>query len=759
MAWQGVEMEIQVPCAEGSKHGVRLRITGWNRYEVVHNPCEDLLGSVFARMAPCTHYLRDEFPDALRWNVRLKQDLVRALGKAGTQAVPVLIKALKDIDSEVRQEACKVLGAIGDTRAVSALIETLTTDESQSVRVAACAVLGKLGDPQAVPALATALSNGGTEVRKAACAALSAIGDPQAVPALATALSDGSKEVRKAACEALGKLGHSHAVPALTTALSDGSKEVRVAACAALSAVDDPQAVPALLHVLGDSEADVRRAAAEALGNLGDPQAVPALSVWAHAGEHAARNALQTLGQPALDLTQAVAQVAAQGTWDILIRALPNEKVREAVVGLGAPAVPALIQALGDSDANVRRASAEALGNLGDPQAVPALLHVLGDSEADVRRAAAEALGNLGDPQAVPALSVLAHVGESAAVAALQKLGYDAIPLLQAVSQVITQNAFSVLSITINDENTREAIQQLEMPLTPVLLEALKHSNRNVRAAACKMLGAINDSENSLIIIEALCGSNGILWDDEDAIVRAAACEALGAIGSEYDEDIIAALRSALCDEVTCDAAMEALQNLLGRPISFYTYKDDTVIIEETMNMVSSAYYAIGPSAEVWAISHLLSPCEDFHLSALETLEIEGSEAVPYLLEALNSDDEDMREAAYEALQYADLDNCDWDEFRSELIQLLCSGRWDVRERACEVLGIEEQSQIVPYLIRALDDEDVEVRIAACEALGKIGDPQALPYLAQAQNDEDARVSEAACDAIAQIEAMQVSEI
>jgi HEAT repeat protein len=145
-----------------------------------------------------------------------------------------------------------------------------------------------------------------------------------------------------------------------------------------LGAIGDPQAVPALIQALGDSDRAVRRAAAEALGKLGDPQAVPALSVWAHAGEDAARDALQTLGHPMLDLPQAVAQVAAQGAWGVLIRALTCTQVREVVVGLGAPAVPALIQALGDSDCAVRRAAAEALGAIGDPQAVPALIQAWG---------------------------------------------------------------------------------------------------------------------------------------------------------------------------------------------------------------------------------------------------------------------------------------------------------------------------------------------------------------------------------------------
>jgi HEAT repeat protein len=72
---------------------------------------------------------------------------------------------------------------------------------------------------------------------------------------------------------------------------------------------------------------------------------------------------------------------------------------------LGDPqAIPALIQALGDSNRAVRAVAAEALGDLGDPQAIPALIQALGDSDREVRRASAEALGKLGDPQAVPAL-------------------------------------------------------------------------------------------------------------------------------------------------------------------------------------------------------------------------------------------------------------------------------------------------------------------------------------------------------------------
>jgi hypothetical protein len=73
---------------------------------------------------------------------------------------------------------------------------------------------------------------------------------------------------------------------------------------------------------------------------IGDGQAVPALSVWAHAGERVAQAALQQMGQAPLPLPEAVAQVVAQGAWGVLVRALPHEAVRAAVVELGTPAVP-----------------------------------------------------------------------------------------------------------------------------------------------------------------------------------------------------------------------------------------------------------------------------------------------------------------------------------------------------------------------------------------------------------------------------------
>lgn len=78
--------------------------------------------------------------------------------------------------------------------------------------------------------------------------------------------------------------------------------------------------------------------------------------------------------------------------------ALKVEVVRQ-LAQAGASAVPALIEALGDRDAYVRRAAAAALGRIGDAQAVPALEKLLSDDYMDwltgrypVREAAQQAL-------------------------------------------------------------------------------------------------------------------------------------------------------------------------------------------------------------------------------------------------------------------------------------------------------------------------------------------------------------------------------
>jgi HEAT repeat protein len=67
-------------------------------------------------------------------------------------------------------------------------------------------------------------------------------------------------------------------------------------------------------------------------------------------------------------------------------------------------AVPALIEALKDTDAGVREQVAWALGAIADRRAVDGLVGALSDSVAGVRKQAAWALGAIGDARAVQGL-------------------------------------------------------------------------------------------------------------------------------------------------------------------------------------------------------------------------------------------------------------------------------------------------------------------------------------------------------------------
>jgi HEAT repeat protein len=57
-------------------------------------------------------------------------------------------------------------------------------------------------------------------------------------------------------------------------------------------------------------------------------------------------------------------------------------------------AVPALKRATSDPDNEVRRAAAEALSDIGGPDAIQALMGLLKDQDPEIRRIAAEALGS-----------------------------------------------------------------------------------------------------------------------------------------------------------------------------------------------------------------------------------------------------------------------------------------------------------------------------------------------------------------------------
>jgi hypothetical protein len=90
-----------------------------------------------------------------------------------------------------------------------------------------------------------------------------------------------------------------------------------------------------------------------------------------------------------------------------------RRKAREALVALGKPAVPSLIQLLSHSKPHVRWEAAKAIGGIADPIAAFALVNALKDRDGDVRWLAAEGLAALGRDALPPLLAALIEQAES----------------------------------------------------------------------------------------------------------------------------------------------------------------------------------------------------------------------------------------------------------------------------------------------------------------------------------------------------------
>jgi HEAT repeat protein len=451
------------------------------------------------------------------------------IGPAAIESIPALVRALVDLQPAVRKSAAEALARIDrdwarhDFAASAApeLVHALVSRFSE-VAEEAFSVLVRLG-PLAVPALVAGVKDTEKDLRQAASArALGRIGPPAsaAVPALMWALTREHTHVRQAAAEALAGIGPAvgDAVPRLVPALGDWAPAVRQAAAQALAhaGVKAAVAAPALLQLLADREESVRKAGVSALGACG-ADAVPLLMrVFTSPGRDLCWMFEHLMDE--LESRRLWSDIDETAFWREPLKALRNrqwyvqnlledwfaELHQGAATALGLigqpsePAVPVLIQALGDSS-GVRRAAVWALGQIGPAadSAVPGLLAALTDPNEAVRAVAAESLGQVapfwrGSPAAAAALPGLLRL--------LNEEGPLAQPALSA-------------------------LELMGAAAVPALTEALKSDEPAVRAGAATALGRIGAPARP-----AVAALRGVL-EDEHGWVRSAAAHAIRQMG------------------------------------------------------------------------------------------------------------------------------------------------------------------------------------------------------------------------------------
>jgi HEAT repeat protein len=335
------------------------------------------------------------------------RDFVVGVGTGDREAVPALVKRLKDREPSARARAAEDLGQVGPEGrdAVPSLTEALK-DPDGRVRVSAAEALTEVGGEASVAAhaLAGALAEKDVQVRRDAAVALWRMGPEAkaAVPALAKALKDEDRDVRRDVAATLWRVGHgaAAAVPSLCNALKDDDREVRCSAAGALGAIgsEAKAAVPALTEALGDKDPDTRQFAARALVRIGDLKARSAAAPVLR--EELRRVPDQRVRTELIVFLWTIGPEPAStfptlkdGDAGDIISAL--QLWPKADKGTRENAVPTLVAALRGAKASAPRAQlAQVLGEIGPAaaEAIPVLVEATKDGDDSLRKQATEAL-------------------------------------------------------------------------------------------------------------------------------------------------------------------------------------------------------------------------------------------------------------------------------------------------------------------------------------------------------------------------------
>ena len=203
--------------------------------------------------------------------VDLRDDIIEALVRHGSATLDLLISQLTAEDLEVRRSAVLALGRIGDARATSALVNTLS---DEALVVDSAHALAQIGDARAVDGLLNLIGNGDASIRQAAVSALNSVIPPSISERIIPLLHDPDPNVRESAVKIAGYFGYPEAASDVIDLSRDPNERVRCAAIEHLPFVEDERAFDVLVEAFKDKTPNVRAAAARALANMDAPEVI-----------------------------------------------------------------------------------------------------------------------------------------------------------------------------------------------------------------------------------------------------------------------------------------------------------------------------------------------------------------------------------------------------------------------------------------------------------------------------------------------------
>ncbi len=470
----------------------------------------------------------DAAPDHTRY---LNIVAIGDLGPAGAAAVPALLEAVAD------EHTCNVaLGSLVDVApkdqwpaVAEAAVPVLERDDWKGTTAAQ--TLAELGDPGR-DALVAALGAPDRTTRFNALVGLAQVepdAGEDAARVLKRMLRDDDHEIRGSAARVYGKYGDS-VFPHLHKAIGrEKEAQTRAEMIYALDGMG-AQTLPLLRQELVREGPWVSAAAAHQIGELG-PAGAPAVpDLLVHGGGYNGKS-----------------DVAA------------------AIEGIGAAAVPALVEAMDSDHPPTRETAAYTLGRIG-PDArdgVPALALALDDEHEDVRQWAAWSLGLIG-PGAVGAVEDLRGAltdpetwVRSNAAEALGRIGEGAAPAIPDLVSVIQWDRG--YGVAANAADALATFGPDAADAVAPLTEALSSEREGLRSASARALLAIG------VTSPEICAGLRQALDDPKARVRKAAAEALLVLGEEGDAARATVVLRRAPDEMW-DEDMRAMEEIVLPP-------------------------------------------------------------------------------------------------------------------------------------------------------------------------------------------------
>ena len=514
--------------------------------------------------------------------------------------------------------------------------------------------------------------------------------DRRAISFLMELLEYNEQSTTRAIIKALGKIKDASTVPVLVKHLSSGDPIVKQYAAMALGEINDGSALNPLIKSLHDHDGGVRASSAYALGNLGKKEAIEHLinlyikDIDQEVRIRSAESIAQIDGRDLSSLIEIAEEEEEDTRKDVILMYFSNYSAK--ISSHTSVQVPAkyskYVHMLDNKDQSMRLDGINLLAQTGDIQAASILVNYINDSDETI---------------AIDSLKAVVSLKQSDSLDAIIKLLDTPRPILRQWAVWGTGE--------FRDKKATNA-----------LLKLLNHKDPGTRATAAYALGNIGDNRAIPSLVQ-------VVIEDSDTDVRKNAAESV----IQLKEN----LKIPGFIDMAIDGNIEKRKSFIMKYFGEET-QDETEEQVDDINKYLSDLQSTNPRARADACRALGN--------------IKAPDSVPYLIETLKDEDENVCRAAGYALSH-------YEEAVEPLISLLYDSNEHAIQMAIWILGELKARKALSEIINILEHELPDIRQNAAYALGNICDRNAIePLIACIIKDNNKDVRIYAAEALKKIE-------